>query len=115
MHRLKFYIVVLLVLYNTMTNGQVAATKLQRNDAGYFEKRGLNVLVFNRHYSLFGDEKLSGIEIIHHEVRTATNGAVRLNSTPEQWDSIPQFIKREVIKSNNSIEALNDLLNSKDK
>ena len=80
-------------------------TKLIVNDSSYFETRGLNVLVFSNHYGLFGDEKASGIEIIHHEVRTATNGDVRLNPTPEQWDSIPQFVKRNVNKSNNSIEA----------
>src|ERR1043165_9334061 len=77
----KFHILVLLVLYNAMAYGQATPAGLHINDARYFEKRGLNVLVFNSHYGLFGDEKLSGVEIIHHEVRTATNGDVRLNST----------------------------------
>ena len=102
MNKCKFYIAILLTLYNAMSNAQ---TKLSVNDAGYFEKRGLNVLVFSSHYGLFGDEKLSGVEIIHHEVRVATNGDVRLNPTPEQWDSIPQFIKRNIDKDNNTIEA----------
>lgn len=48
---------------------------------------------------------MSGIEIIHHGVRTVTNGDVRLNQTPEQWDPIPTFIRREVNRKNNSIEA----------
>jgi len=53
------------------------------NKLDYFEKRGLNVLVFSNWYnSLFGDSKISGIEIIHHEVRTATNGDVRFSPTP---------------------------------
>lgn len=86
-------------------HAQNNSSKLIVNDTGYFEKRGLNVLVFNSRYGLFGDEKLSGLEIIHHEVRTATNGDVRLGPTPEQWDSIPQFIKRTVNKKDNSIEA----------
>jgi len=75
------------------------------NDSGYFEKRGLNVFVFNNRYGLFGDEKASGVEIIHHGVRTATNGDVRLNSTPEQWDSIPQFVRKDIKKQTNTIEA----------
>ena len=78
---------------------------LRINDAGYLEKRGLNVFVFNSHYGLFGDEKLSGVEIIQHEVRTATNGDVRLDPTPEQWDSIPQFLRRNIDRKQNSIEA----------
>ena len=80
-------------------------TKLIINDSNYFETRGLNVFVFSNHYGLFGDEKASGIEIIHHGVRTATNGDVRLNPTPMQWDSIPQFVKRDIKKENNAIEA----------
>ena len=75
------------------------------NDSNYFEKRGLNIFVFSNHYGLFGDEKASGIEIIHHGVRTATNGDVRLDPTPMQWDSIPQFMRREVKKEANSIEG----------
>jgi hypothetical protein len=75
------------------------------NDSGYLEKRGWNVMVFSNKYGLFGDEKASGIEIIQHEVRTATNGDVRLHSTPEQWDSIPQYINRKVNKADHSIEA----------
>jgi len=79
---------------------------LKLNDLGYFETRGLNVLVFNNWYNEnFSDSKISGIEIIHHEVRTATNGDVRLNPTPEQWDPIPEFVDRKVNKENNSIEA----------
>jgi hypothetical protein len=43
------------------------------------EKRGLNVLVFTNEYNgMFFDEKTAGVEIIHHGVRTATGGAVRL-------------------------------------
>src|SRR3970040_2591020 len=79
---------------------------LKLNDREYFETRGLNVLVFSNWYNdLFSDSKISGIEIIHHEVRTATNGDVRLNPTPEQWDAIPQFIERKVDRDAQTVEA----------
>jgi endoglucanase len=79
---------------------------LKLNDLEYFETRGLNVLVFSNWYNdLFSDSKMSGIEIIHHGVRTATNGDVRFNPTPEQWDPIPQFVERKVDKSTGVIEA----------
>jgi hypothetical protein len=81
-------------------------TSLALNDSGYFEKQGLNILFFNNWYNgLFSDSKISGIEIIHHGVRTATNGDVRLNSTPEQWDPIPVFGERKIDKAKGSIEA----------
>lgn len=76
------------------------------NDLGYFEASGFNMLVFsNRYDGNFSDSKISGIEIIHHGVRTATNGDVRLNSTPEQWDPIPTFIERKINQESNTIEA----------
>ncbi len=81
--------------------------RLQLNDLGYFETRGLNVFVFSNEYNgYFFDEKTAGIELIHHGVRTATNGAVRLRSTPEQWDQIPLAVKRNVDRKKNSIEVL---------
>ena len=80
---------------------------LKLNDLEYFETPGLNVLVFSNPYTgMFFDEKTSGIELIHHGVRTATGGAVRLNTTPEQWDQIPTMVERKVDKEKNGIEVL---------
>ncbi len=76
------------------------------NDKDYFETRGLNVLVFSNWYDgLFSDAKISGVEIIHHGERTATNGDVRLSATPEQWDAIPTFKERKINREEQSIEA----------
>jgi hypothetical protein len=105
-HDKIFSLLTALLLMGLVGYGQgVSPSRLIVNDSGYFEKRGLNVLVFSNRYGLFGDEKASGIEIIHHEVRTATNGDVRLNATPEQWDSIPQVIRRSIDKKTNKIEV----------
>ena len=70
------------------------------------KNRDVNVLVFSSQYNgMFYDEKTAGIEMIHHGVRTATGGAVRLQNTPEQWDLIPKLINRKIDKTNNSIEG----------
>lgn len=63
---------------------------------GVARGRGLDVLVFSNYYGQFGDEKISGVELIHHGVRTATNGDVRLSRTPEQWDPTPRLVGRDV-------------------
>ncbi len=77
------------------------------NDKGYFETRGFNVLAFENAYTgFFFDEKTSGIMLIHHGVRTATGGAVRLKSTPEQWDQIPTMVERNVNQGDNSVDIL---------
>jgi hypothetical protein len=81
------------------------AQGLQLNDLEYFERQGVNVLVFSNSFNGgFNDEKDSGIEIIHHGVRTAQGGAIRLNNAPEQWDLVPTLVNRKVDKANNAIE-----------
>lgn len=88
------------------------ATVLAKNaqpvltDKGYFEDQGLNILVFSNWYDgLFDDSKISGVEIIHHGERTVTNGDVRVNATPEQWDRIPEFVEKKIDEKNGVIEA----------
>ncbi|WP_224784731.1 glycoside hydrolase family 9 protein [Marinihelvus fidelis] len=79
---------------------------LELGDPPYFKARGINVLVYSNWYDgLFSDSKISGVELVHHGVRTATNGDVRLNATPEQWDAIPQFVDRDVDTENGVIRA----------
>lgn len=66
-------------------------------DAGYYEAPAVNVLVFSNWYDgLFADSKISGVEIIQQGKRIATNGDVRLSSTPGQWDAIGRLVDRKV-------------------
>src|SRR5690606_33646665 len=72
-------------------HAQEAALDLDA-EAGYFKSNGLDVIVFSSSYDgYFGDEKVSGVELIHHDVRTVTNGDVRLSSSPEQRDPVPEL------------------------
>ena len=82
------------------------AQDLKLNDREYFERQGVNVLVFSNSFNGgFNDEKNSGIEIIQHGVRSVQGGAVRLNNTPEQWDLVPKMTNRKVDRENGSIEV----------
>ena len=79
---------------------------LALNDLEYFECQGVNVLVYSNNFNGgFNDEKNSGIEIIHHGVRTVQGGAVRLNKTPEQWDLVPKTTSRTVNRETGQIEV----------
>jgi len=84
----------------------LAQEPLKVNDLGYFERQGVNVLVYSNDFNGgFNDEKNSGIELIHHGVRTAQGGAIRLNNTPEQWDLVPTMTNRVVRPEQNQIEV----------
>lgn len=85
----------------------VSGQNLKINDLDYFETQGVNVLVYSNLFTGgFNDEKNAGIELIHHGVRTAQGGAVRLSNTPEQWDLVPAIPSREVNRESNTIESI---------
>jgi endoglucanase len=103
MHLLRALMAALLVV--AATDSVVAQSdSLVLNDKEYFSKQGLDVLVFNNVYDgLFSDAKIAGVELIHHGVRTATNGDVRLSATPEQWDPTPAVKERTVDRRTGAI------------
>jgi endoglucanase len=83
-----------------------AATQLVLDSREVLTTRGLDVLVFSNSYDgNFSDSKMAGVELIHHGVRTATNGDVRLSPTPEQWDPVAKLVGRTVSADTGRIEV----------
>ena len=79
---------------------------LTLNDKGYYGSHGFDVLVFSNWYDgLFDDAKISGVEIIHHDQRTATNGDIRLSPTPDQWDPFGKMTGRDVDQAKGTIDT----------
>lgn len=103
MKQLNFLVLALqLLLAVHSASGQ----DLKLNKLEYFERQGVNILVYSNLFTGgFNDEKNAGIELIHHGVRTAQGGAVRLSHTPEQWDLVPTISNRKVNPATNTIEA----------
>jgi hypothetical protein len=97
-------------LFGVFIPGRLGAadtdSALKLNETGYFEARGLSVLVYqNFFHPVFFDQKLSGIEIIQHGERIATGGEVRLSPTPEQWDPVPAFREKKADPASNRMEV----------
>ncbi len=74
--------------------------KLLINDQNYFELPGLNVMVFE---DIYPEGHQGGVGFIQNGVRVATNGDVRLELTPGQFQPIPKVGPRTVDKENNQI------------
>ncbi|HPI68237.1 MAG TPA: cellulase N-terminal Ig-like domain-containing protein [Bacteroidales bacterium] len=106
MKRLLFLSIVMLLLAACNSDSD-SGQDLKLNDLEYFETQGVNVLVYNNLFTGgFNDEKTAGIELIHHGVRTAQGGAIRLSNTPEQWDLVPAIPTRTVDSVSQSIESV---------
>ncbi len=70
------------------------AQGLTVNNHGYFEMPGLNVMVF---YDIYPEGHQGGIGIIQNGERVATNGDLRLEPTPGQWQPIPKVGGKKVV------------------
>ena len=94
---MRKHILIAVILCGTWTFKAAAAAVpgLTVSPAETLEGRGVSVLVEQNHFSpIFFDEKNAGIQIVLHGERIATDGEVRLNPTPEQWDPVPAFGSR---------------------
>jgi len=101
---LELYISTFLLIF---TGSLWSSTDLHLNPNDTLEAHGISVLLFhNRYHKVFGDQKMSGVEIILHDQRIATNGDVRLSATPAQWHPIPDFEARRRGASAGEVVAL---------
>jgi len=67
---------------------------------GYFENRGVNVMAFD---DIYPEGHQSGVSIIMHGNRVATNGDIRFEPTPGQWQPLPKQGKRDIDPTANTI------------
>ncbi|WP_242151491.1 glycoside hydrolase family 9 protein [Sphingomonas sp. BAUL-RG-20F-R05-02] len=82
----------------------VQAQTLAVTPAQTLETQGLSVIIDQNQFSpIFFDEKNAGIQIVLHGDRIATDGAIRLDKTPEQWAPVPAFISRTLGSEPNQV------------
>lgn len=68
--------------------------------SGYFQNRGVEVMAYD---DVYPEGHQGGVSIIMHGNRVATNGDIRLEPTPGQWQPVPKQQKREANVVDNSI------------
>jgi endoglucanase len=81
------------VVFVTRGLAQQASPALHLNDQAYFEMPGLNVMVFQ---DIYPEGHQAGVSIILNGERIATNGDLRLDPTPGQWQPMAKQDKRVV-------------------
>jgi endoglucanase len=68
--------------------------------SGYFQDMGVDVMAFD---DIYPEGHQSGVSIIMHGHRVATNGDIRFEQTPGQWQPVPKQGKRELDDEANTI------------
>jgi len=69
------------------------AQTFQLNKDGYFNAGGTDVMVFSDFYP---EGHQGGVCVIMNGQRIATNGDIRLEATPGQWQPVPKQLSRKV-------------------
>lgn len=88
------------LLSPTLVHAQSARFTL--GDREYFSTGSVDVMAFQ---DIYPDGHQGGVSLIQHGVRTATNGDLRLETTPGQWSPIPAQTDRSVDFEAGSITA----------
>ncbi|MCL2080564.1 MAG: glycoside hydrolase family 9 protein [Oscillospiraceae bacterium] len=70
--------------------------------SGYFQNGGVDVMAFSDFYP---EGHQSGVCVIMHGNRAATNGDIRFEPTPGQWQPVPKQLGREVDEAENTIKT----------
>lgn len=73
---------------------------LLNGSTGYFTNKGVDIMAFD---DIYPSGHQSGVSILMHGKRVATNGDVRFEQTPGQWQPVPKQSERTVDASTNSI------------
>ncbi|MEJ0058504.1 MAG: glycoside hydrolase family 9 protein [Terricaulis sp.] len=94
---LKLFMLPLVLL---LTAAAGSTSRLTLNEAEYFERPGLNVIVFS---DIYPDGHQTGVTVIQHGTRVAANGDLRLEASPGQWSPMPVSVSRTVNHETNSI------------
>jgi mannose/cellobiose epimerase-like protein (N-acyl-D-glucosamine 2-epimerase family) len=93
---MKWHYLLLLLL------GSGLQAQMHLNNRDYLEYEGVNVMLAHDFYP---EGHQGGVGVIQHGQRVATNGDIRLEPTPGQWQPIPKVGRPVVDKSTGTISV----------
>ena len=80
-------IITLTFILLIVTSSAVLAQQFQLNASGYFSNQGVDVMAFNDFYP---EGHQGGVSVLMNGHRIATNGDIRMEATPGQWQPVPK-------------------------
>ena len=89
--RFRFFSILVSFLFLGLQT--VSAQSFQLKDDGYFNAGGTDVMVFSNFYP---EGHQGGVCVIMNGKRIATNGDIRMEATPGQWQPVPKQLSRKV-------------------
>ena len=91
-----------IILFFTLSYVEISSQDLSVNEKGYFERKGLNVIVLD---DIYPEGHQGGVTIIQHGRRVAADGNLYIQTVPGQWSPYPKLLDKKIDKENNRIIA----------
>jgi len=90
------------ILHFNAQNISKSSNDFSINNQEYLERRGANIMLAHDFYP---ESHQGGVGIIQNGIRIATNGDLRLEPTPGQWQPVPKVGTRIVDSENQTISV----------
>ena len=94
--------IILFLFLVPVLSSRAQKSQMRLNDLEYLEYEGVNVMLAHDFYP---EGHQGGVGIIQNGQRVATNGDIRLEPTPGQWQPIPKVGKRVIDKATGSVSV----------
>lgn len=99
----KLYLLTGFFVCQLAINAQVKNNSVMKlNNLEYLEYQGVNVMLA---YDFYPESHQGGVGVIQNGLRVATNGDIRLEPTPGQWQPTPAVGKRMVDKQKQEVSV----------
>ena len=89
----RLYLRFMLFFMMLMATQLLSAQSFKINADGYYNAAGIDVMAFNDFYP---EGHQGGVCVIMNGRRVATNGDIRMEPTPGQWQPVPKQLSRKV-------------------
>ncbi len=90
---LPFILILKIALAQAQLTNNTQIDDFEINELEYLERRGANVMLAHDFYP---ESHQGGVGIIQNGIRVATNGDLRLEAAPGQWQPVPKVGQRRV-------------------
>ena len=102
MNYYKLFLSLSISFCSLLSVGQAKPSGMKLNALEYLQYQGVNVMLA---YDFYPESHQGGVGIIQNGLRVATNGDIRLEPTPGQWQPTPSVGKRMVDKQKQEVSV----------
>lgn len=102
MKRISVFLSIYTVLLFSALGQEQQNSTFQIDNEGYLKRRGANVMLAHDFYP---ESHQGGVGIIQNGIRVATNGDLRLETAPGQWQPVPKVGERTIYREDNRVSV----------